>query len=212
MNRQECRDLFNRDFPREFQEHLLRGTIGAYPGAWEAVESFTRETAKWLRPYYRHGLMRDTLMNVGRRFDFVNVSVPKTDPPTTDFVQLSSGGSVITIATSIASPKELPRWARHRATRAATLNCDLFEPPTEATGVYALLLCGQDVTSGPVKHAPAFINLSVPASDYDTYFDSWSLYDQFPQVVGEVLGVTPAQIREAYIRMQLRRREEEDAG
>lgn len=208
MDTKECWRLLEQDFPRELREELVRAAITTYPAAWEAVQSYTKETAKWFQPYQRHALMRDALIGVGGRFDSAKVSVVKTDPPTTDFVELTSGGSAITIATSIQQPRDLPRWARHRATRAAILNADLFQKVPRASGIYAVLLCGPEVTFGPVQHAPWFVDLGVPARDYDTYFAYRPLYDEFPQAVGEILGVTPAEIQEAYLRMQWRRKAE----
>lgn len=203
MTKEESWELLNRDFPVAVREELLRGAATIYPAAFEAAEQFTDHTGRWMQPLFRHGLMRDTLAAIGARFPDITVSVPKTNPPTTDYVQLSRGGSVLTIATSISEPEEMPRWAKHRASKAASFNYDLFEAVPDATGVYAILLCGPDVTFGNVKHAPAFIDLGIPASDYEMYFNYHPLYEEFPGVVGEVLGVSPSEIESAYVQMRL---------
>jgi hypothetical protein len=157
--------------------------------------------------------MRDTLAAVGRRFPQIVVSVRKTVPATTTYVELGCGGSALTVATSVADRKELPRWAQHRAANAACLNGDLFRQQIESLdGAYAILICGPEVHYGAVSHAPAFIDIGIPAKDYNEYIVPKPLFDEFPQVVSEVLSATPADIDDAYLEMRRRQAEGGSTG
>lgn len=202
--------MFARDFRPEIRQELLRGALTIYPAAFEAAQAFSKETAAWYQPLHRHALMRDTAVAVGQRANGVSVSFLKTIPPTTTYVELASGGSTLTIATSVTAKDELPRWAKHRASKAARFNGDLFDEIPPADGAYAILLCGPEVHFGAVSHAPAFVEIGIPASDYNAYIFTQSLFDEFPRVVSEVLGSTPTEIAEAYI--QMRRRQAEGGG
>jgi len=156
--------------------------------------------------------LRDTLELVADRFDSVTAIITPTDPPTTDFVELVSGNSVLTLASSVQAKREMPKWARHRAARAAVINYELWEPDSAGHEGYALLLCGPDVSFEHVNHVPAFIDIGIPAHDYSTFIQYRELYDWFPGTVEEVAGVSPTEIQQAYLRMRRFRKEEGNAS
>lgn len=201
MTADETWQTFDGDFHSDIRESLLRGAMATYPAAWEAVSSFTGRTAAWLQPLHRHALTRDTVLSFAKRFPGVTTTVEKTTPPTTDYVTVRAGQSVVTIA-SVHETRELPRWARHRATLAAGMNADLFDEPDDGRVLYGILLCGPSVHYKDVRHVPAFVDIGIPARDYDCYLHYVSLYDEFPDVVEEVTGVKPAAVRDAYLEMR----------
>ena len=190
--------VLRKDFPKRVRESLLRGVIAAYPAAFEAASAYTSETSDWIRPLSRHAVLRDTLLAMERRFPGLKVAVNETDPPTTDYVTVTCGQSVLTIA-SVHSPGEMPRWAKHRESLAGVINYDLFDGTPTARKLYSLLYCGPEVTEGAIQHVPAFVGMGVPASDYGHYIWNHSLFDEFPGIVEEVTGVRPAEIRNALL-------------
>lgn len=201
MNGEQCWGVMSRDFPRDVREELLRGVIAGYPNAAEAVASFTPETADWLQPLQCHAIMRDTMLSIARRFPGLKADARETKPPTTTYVVLGAGQSELTVA-RVHEPREMPRWAKHRTTLAGSINFELFG---DGAGqfMYGILLCGPDVTFGPIDHVPAFVDIGIPARDYEAYVHYWPLYEEFPETVERVSGVRPAQINDALV--QLRR-------
>lgn len=198
MTPDECWTLFDHDFPAEVREALLRGAMATYPAAWEGSSSFTVRTAAWLQPLQRHALMRDTVLAIASRFPRLKAAVTKTNPPTTDFVSLRSGQSVLTIA-STSEPSEVPRDAAHRKTLAAGINYGFWEEDDQTALMYGILACGPEVDFGPVHHAPTFVNIGIPARDYSCFVKNHSLFEEFPDTVLEVTGVRPAAIQDAVI-------------
>jgi hypothetical protein len=95
---------------------------------------------------------------------------------------------------------------------AAAINYPLiFEGWTEKTEVaeeeafmYALILLGPEVNYQEIQHRPAFIDIGIPAADYDCYVSYWRLYEEFPETVEEVTGARPATIYQAYLKMRQR--------
>ena len=202
--------MFDSDIPTSVREALLRAIITAYPQAWEGVQSFTSSTAHWLQPYHRHAFMRDTLSAIAQRFPAINADIRRTTPPTTTYVRLTSGVTVLTVA-SVQYPKTMPRWAHHRETLATNAsNYELFktENPNESGFLYGVVLCGPEVTSGAIQHVPVFVDVGIPAQEYGKWVHYARLYDEFPECVEEVVGVKPAEIRRAYIGMRQAEREE----
>lgn len=199
-------ELFDRDFPMAVQEEFLRGLMATYPAAWEGVSTFSDRTGTWLQPYLRHALVRDTMIAIADRHQYLEAGVQQTEPPTTDYLTLASGSTIVTVA-HVDSPNEVPRWARHRESLAGGENLSLFPDPTEGRRpLYAVLLFGPEVSCGPVQHVPAFLNIGIPVSDYGSYVGGVTrpLFDAFPEAVEDVLGIRPADIRDAVL--QARRR------
>ena len=196
---------FRADFPKDVVKALLRGAIACYPAAWEGSQGLSKSSAKYLIGHYRHALLRDTFEQVAERFSSISVTITPTTPPTTDFVELVSGQSILALA-SVQMKREVPRFAQQRASRAAVINYSLWESEKAGQRGYALLLCGPDVSWDRVKHVPAFIDIGIPAHDYSTYIEYRRLYDWFPGTVEEAAGVSPAEIRKAYLRMRRHRK------
>lgn len=191
-------EFFFQHVPREFLRNVLVTVCDCYAAAQERCQAeFEEPEAENVRPFYRRGLIEQTLREIAKGTDGVTATairgpVGENGQPGWWHHTLVCCGPVKFTQNAVSAPTELVRPSLFRQ-EYATTNRQLLlfseeSGRTQAGGgaavkdmkLYGILLHGQS----PEPNLPGFVVVRFPNQEYDAYLpDSIDLFREFPDVV-----------------------------
>lgn len=191
-------EFFLQHVPREFLRNVLVSVCDCYAAAQERCEAdFDDSEAENVRPFYRRGLIEQSLRDVAKQTDGVTATVVRGAVGENGQLSwwhhtLVSCGPVTFTQNAVGAPTELVRPSLFRQ-EYATTNRQLRLFPEEADlgaaemeaalkdmKLYGILLHGQS----PEPNLPGFVVVRFPNHEYDAYLPgSIDLFRVFPEVV-----------------------------
>lgn len=172
-------DFFEREFPHDFLDKMIRGLPGVYKTAHERTfDDHPSEQARDLFPHNLRCLVDEHLIGTATHFDRLEPANKLNSAKNSNHVEIW-GPSVVLTASTVKSPRQFVRRANFREALASCNQLTLFPefaPRPAGNQVYGIIVHGY---GDGRRDKVDFVCLGIPDDDYSAYVLVVDLLDYY---------------------------------